>query len=102
MKGIQLKKENHMKKSWLIILVVFTALSVGAVGWSHAQTASGKAQTICPVMGGNINKDVYADHQGKRVYFCCPACIPEFKKTPEKYLKKLEAEGVQLPSATGK
>lgn len=91
-----------MKKSLLIILVVFTVLSVGAVGWSHAQTGSGKAQTTCPVMGGNISKDVYADYQGKRVYFCCPACIPEFKKNPEKYLKKLEAEGVQLPSATGK
>lgn len=52
------------------------------------------AQALCPVMGGEINKDLYADHNGKRVYFCCPGCIPEFKKDPEKYLKKLQAEGV--------
>ena len=31
-------------------------------------------QTTCPVMGGAINKDVYADYEGKRVYFCCPGC----------------------------
>ena len=53
-----------------------------------------KAQTTCPVMGGKINKKYYADYQGKRVYFCCPACIGTFKKDPAKYLKKLDAEGV--------
>jgi YHS domain-containing protein len=87
-----------MKRTWLVILVLFTALSLGAVSLSYAQ----KAQTTCPVMGGNINKEIYTDYQGKRVYFCCAACVPEFKKNPDKYLKKLEAEGVQLPSAVGK
>jgi YHS domain-containing protein len=47
-------------------------------------------QTTCPVMGGDINKDIYADHAGKRVYFCCPMCDRPFKKNPEKYLKKLK------------
>ena len=48
-----------------------------------------KPQTTCPVMGGEIDKSVFADHEGKRVYFCCPGCISEFQKDPEKYLKKL-------------
>ncbi|OHB61136.1 MAG: hypothetical protein A2Y12_20105 [Planctomycetes bacterium GWF2_42_9] len=46
-------------------------------------------QTTCPVMGGAINKDIFVEYQGKKVYFCCPACIDEFNKEPEKYLPKL-------------
>lgn len=53
-----------------------------------------KAQTACPVMGGKIDKKVYTDYNDKRVYFCCAGCIPQFKKDPGTYLKKLEAEGV--------
>jgi len=61
-----------------------------------APEAEGKPQTMCPVMGGEINKKYYADHEGKRVYFCCPACKAPFEKDPSKYIEKLEAEGVEL------
>jgi YHS domain-containing protein len=50
-------------------------------------------QTTCPVMGGTINKKYHVDYKGKRIYVCCPGCIPELKKDPEKYIKKLEAMG---------
>ena len=75
------------------------ALGKGRGELSGPAAAAGKMQTTCPVMGGAIDKTVYLDYQGKRLYFCCPACIPEFKKEPAKYLKKLEAEGVQLAPA---
>ena len=55
-----------------------------------------KPQTTCPVMGGKINKDVFADHAGKRVYFCCPGCSGAFEKDPAKYVKKLEDQGITL------
>ena len=55
-----------------------------------------KPQTVCPVLGGAIDKTVYADYQGKRVYFCCAGCIDVFKKDPAKYLKKAESGGVTL------
>ena len=51
-------------------------------------------QDKCPIRGETIDKKVFTDHNGKRIYFCCPLCMPEFKKDPEKYIKKLEAEGV--------
>ena len=51
-----------------------------------------KTQTTCPVLGGKIDKKVYTDYNGKRVYFCCAGCIEQFKKEPDKYLKKLEAD----------
>ena len=50
-------------------------------------------QKTCPVMGNPINKDLYVDHDGKRVYVCCGACISAVKKSPEKYLKKLSELG---------
>ena len=51
--------------------------------------AKGIEQTVCPVMGGAIDTKYFAEYQGKKVYFCCPACIAAFEKEPEKYLDKL-------------
>jgi YHS domain-containing protein len=72
----------------LLGLLCFSLLSHG--------TALAKEQTNCPVMGGKIDKKIYADHDGKRVYFCCAGCIEPFKKEPAKHIKKLEDGGVVL------
>ena len=53
-------------------------------------------QKLCPVMGGEIDKTVYSDHKGKRVYFCCANCQEKFKADPAKFIKKLENEGITL------
>lgn len=45
---------------------------------------------LCPVLGGKVDKNVSYLYQDKRYYFCCPDCIEEFKKDPEKYLSKIE------------
>ena len=79
-------------------------LVLATVTWAAAADAGAKApaeaklkpQTMCPVMEGKINKRLYADHDGNRVYFCCQGCIKMFKKDPEKYMKQLEAEGITL------
>jgi YHS domain-containing protein len=46
-------------------------------------------QTTCPVMGGAINKDIFVEYKGKKVYFCCNGCPDTFKANPEKYISKL-------------
>ncbi len=46
-------------------------------------------QKTCPVMGGAINKELYTEYKGKKVYFCCGGCKEKFEKEPEKYLSKL-------------
>ncbi len=46
-------------------------------------------QTTCPVMAGAINKDIFTEYKGKKVYFCCAGCKEVFEKEPEKYLDKL-------------
>ena len=58
-----------------------------------------KAQTECPIMGNKINKSLFVDDQGKRVYVCCGMCIGKVKADPEKYIKELEAKGVVLDKA---
>ncbi len=46
-------------------------------------------QTVCPVMGGPIDKAVFIEHEGQKVYFCCPGCEDKFKAEPAKYMTKL-------------
>ena len=46
-------------------------------------------QKNCPVMGGKINKNIFVEYKGKKVYFCCEGCDDMFNKNPEKYLSKL-------------
>jgi YHS domain-containing protein len=93
------------------IKILFLALTLAAFAagslWAAAPktapasppAAQGQPQTKCPVLGGKINKQIYADYQGKRIYFCCQGCDQEFKKNPEKYMKKLKEQGVVLEPA---
>lgn len=89
----------------LIIIAVASSAWAGAACCGAKPMASepaavapaAKAQTMCPVLDEPIqNKDVYVDHNGLRVYLCCAGCRAAFSKDPEKYIKKLEAEGIQL------
>ncbi len=80
-------------------------MSPGGGRPAAAPAGAAKAQTTCPVMGGKINRKLHADHDGKRVYFCCPGCFEPFKKDPAKYIKKLEDQGViveKAPATGGK
>jgi YHS domain-containing protein len=86
-------------------MIVVMLLAVGLVCSGYALAADNpdkdKPQTVCPVLGGKIDKNVYTDYQGKRIYFCCSGCIDEFKKNPAKYLKQMEEQGVTPEKAPG-
>ncbi|MFH1943864.1 MAG: YHS domain-containing protein [bacterium] len=60
------------------------------------QTAETPNQEKCPVMGSPVNKEVYTDYNGKRVYFCCAGCDKKFRQDPEKYMKQMKEKGVVL------
>jgi len=83
-----------MKSFALIIFAL--AFTLITAGQGSAAEKKLKPQTKCPVMGGDINKEVFLDHQGRRVYFCCPNCVKKFEAEPAGYLKKLEDQGVAL------
>ena len=44
-------------------------------------------------MEGTVNKNIYADYKGKRVYFCCPPCLKAFKKDPRPYDEETRRPG---------
>jgi YHS domain-containing protein len=63
-----------------------TKTAAATAGQAAAPVAE---QTTCPVMGGAIDKAIFAEYKGKKVYFCCKGCIATFQADPEKYLAKL-------------
>jgi len=60
----------------------------------EAQSQEAGSQTVCPVMGKPIDKEVYADYEGQRVYFCCKKCAAKFQDFPDRYLFAMYQKGV--------
>ena len=99
-------------KTCALVLVAFmvvgTAVLLGCGkendhgGHDHTAAPVGTAlaeagnQETCPMMGTPINKSLYVDHDGKRVYVCCEQCLAPVKENPAKYITELEEKGVTL------
>lgn len=79
-----------MKKTILTLLLLTGAAMA---------MAKDKPQTVCPVMGGNINKAMYTDVKGYRIYVCCKGCIAPINADPKKYITQLKADGVEPEKA---
>jgi hypothetical protein len=89
-------------------IMVVSALLLGISGGAMAQTpkagkdtaattAAGakhlKPQTLCPIMGGPVDRNLFVDYNGKRIYVCCEGCLAQVKSDPEGAIKKLAATG---------
>lgn len=96
-------------------LVVFTSILLLIAGVAYAaenahteqvKAAENAGDKICPVSGEKIeeNTKLQYEYKGKTYDFCCPGCLEEFKKNPEKYIRKMEKEeeGKQEHSTPGK
>lgn len=59
-------------------------------GQAYAQgtEAANLDNKICPVSGDKVDGKTTYEYKGKTYNFCCPACIDEFRKNPEKYSAK--------------
>ena len=88
-----------MKYSRIIGLMLVGAFVFSGTVMALAGKDKPVPQTVCPITGGKINKNVHHDFNGKRVYFCCAGCIDKFAKAPEKYIKKMELKGIALAKA---
>jgi YHS domain-containing protein len=79
----------------ILLLIALVTLTGCKKKSETAATSTEKAalvtteQTVCPVMDGKINMNLYTEYKGKKVYFCCPACKDQFEAEPEKYIAKL-------------
>jgi hypothetical protein len=95
-------------RKWFVagaMAVLLTGVAAAADKAEQTQAAATtnavavKAQTLCPVMKGPIDKSQFVDYDGKRIYVCCGGCIAKIKKDPAKFVKQLEAEGITLDKA---
>ncbi len=92
-------KSRHLRIVILLGALFLTAFSLNGCKKEPEPTVPAQAveaevpdiieQKLCPVMAGEINRELYTEYQGKKVYFCCPGCEEKFNAEPEKYLDKL-------------
>jgi YHS domain-containing protein len=90
----------------IIVAIIVAISSIPALADTPADTTEKAApnvvhlgtQTHCPVGGGEIDRSVFVDHQGQRVYFCCPGCDGAYVKDPEAHLAKIAAKGQTVAS----
>lgn len=82
-----------MKKNFILTFALVFVVSLVAMAEDNSHKGN---QTVCPVMGGDINTEVFNDFKGQRVFFCREGCIEKFKADPGKHLKKMKVDGVEL------
>lgn len=58
-----------------------------------AGKAEAKLQKQCPLMNAPAKRDLYVDHNGKRIYVCCQMCLAAVQKDPAAAIKKLQEMG---------
>jgi len=61
----------------------------GAMTMPAKKIAAAAEQTMCPIMGMAIDKNIFVEYKGKKVYFCCAGCEDKFEANPEQYIAKL-------------
>ncbi len=110
----------NMKKIAGMFVILMTVAVFAAASMAAAQTTNADSktktpaanvaknakkvvhQTICPVMGNAIDKKLFVDHEGKRIYVCCTGCLETVKADPVKYIKLMEGQGITLYKAPEK
>ena len=65
-----------MKKIGMLMAVLAVALMMAG-----PVLAQGKAQTVCPVLGGNVDTNIYTDYKGQRVYFAARGAMRNSRRT---------------------
>jgi len=109
---------NHMRRAFISLLAVWLiAMSLVVISCSKKeksapQSKSGaavetpstpqtpvkelKPQTTDAISGNPINRRIYTDYEGFRIYFCCVNSQRNFEDNPERYLRAFRSQGVQL------
>ncbi len=102
------------KVLWAVLMLWLLGVGIVNVSCEKAEKSPGEAEQAAPkdagsqasktqttdaISGKPVNRAVYADHEGKRIYFCCDNSRRSFRMDPEKYLNKFRELGVVLEDA---
>jgi len=102
-------KTKSLGMTTLLAALAVLAMGCGGNGGHGTHSDDGSAapamakadkilQKTCPVMGGKIDPKVYAEHEGRKIYFCCKGCEKKFATDPEKYIEKVDDEIKKISS----
>jgi len=88
---------NGCKKSEPAPTETSMEIMQGHEGHDHAvmvedaakEVVAAAEQTMCPIMNAPINKALFTEYKGKKVYFCCDGCKEKFEEAPEQFIAKL-------------
>jgi YHS domain-containing protein len=84
--------QSRSKFGWLVIII----LAVAGCGDSNSSSPAHGDDTqtvnnVCPIMPSKpVEKQFYADYEGKRYYLCCKLCVDQFNKNPKRWVAKAE------------
>jgi Cu(I)/Ag(I) efflux system membrane fusion protein len=53
-----------------------------------------RLQTHCPIMNLPIDRALYHDHEGQRIYVCCPGCLDEVRERAAEIISEHAARGI--------
>ena len=83
-------KPGKCPKCGMDLVPVKADTNANKPGASTASSVGDVEQKMCPVLADMpIDKNIWVEYQGKKVYFCCADCKAKFQKEPEKYLANL-------------
>jgi hypothetical protein len=89
-------KTSKILTSSVLVVAVLAGPFVALAG-DEKPAAKPKPYTLkkCVVSGeklGEMGKPFVFTYEGREIKLCCPDCQKNFKKTPAKYVKKIEEE----------
>lgn len=77
------------------IVLIVASLAVTAMALAESKTIPCAVMPSHKVDIEKATKDgLFADFKGRRYFFCCGGCPPQFKKDPAKYAK---AQSIPTP-----
>lgn len=86
-----------MKTLMTLTVMAAMAFSLAACSQDTSQAESNEDAVAegspCVIMPSKpIEKQFYHDYEGNRYYFCCADCITMFKRNPDLWVKKIQAD----------
>ena len=80
--------------------IVFFLVSSVAV-FSNAAAQLPDELPACPIMPENqAEQEFYVDYEGLRYYFCCDACVNDFKSDPSRFTSLESTRGFPIPDGS--
>ena len=93
------------------LIILFAALA--SISQLHAAEKPLKdvKDMVCPVKATEgcdsgycskkVKRDIFVEHEGRKVYFCCKGCVKAFKEEPKNFMEKTKEQWKVIDAKSG-